>query len=321
MERLWSKSVLMPSIEPNLDDLPAAARLREALQTVSGNDDQSLFVLLDGARIPKLWILLRELKIEHRCLFREHPRENLVRVAPFLARCELRGDLLLWLALQEQALDSALFMAVGAGIDEIFTHLRRFLLVVNSAGKQNYLRFYDPRVLRPFLNSSTPAEKQQFFGPIRYFASYDAARSEEAGKLMLQEWRFLPQISADAGNRPSSATDKFRLSKDHESEFARDSMERYDRRCAAFLREEYTRELANADDDGLRVLVNEAKKLGPALGLTSGRDVAVVAELLVLGLTPEMKSDLAGVALKDRPRGAQLLRDRLISRRMAALGA
>ncbi|HUJ23718.1 MAG TPA: DUF4123 domain-containing protein [Bryobacteraceae bacterium] len=298
----------MPTTDVLSGDPPSVNQLRAALGAACGN--HQLFVLLDGARIPKLWVMLRELKAPHWCLFRESPKENLAHVAPFLAHCEIAGDLIFWLGIQEQALEAALFIVVGAGVQDLYRHLRRFLLVLNSAGQENYLRFYDPRVLQPFLASSTPAEKQQFFGPVRSFLAYDADASLAAGAFLLRQWP-VPQTAPEGSTRPPSAIAKFQLSKEHEAEFSRDTMERYDQRCAAFLRHRYSGQLAGKTEAELRALVDRAKELGPALNLTSGRDVTVVAELLVLGLNPDMKNKLENIALRDRPRAARLLRDRL----------
>ena len=44
--------------------------------------------------------------------------------------------------------------------------LRIFLTVMTEKKKKLLFRYYDPRVLRPYLPSCTPAELQTFFGPI-----------------------------------------------------------------------------------------------------------------------------------------------------------
>ena len=49
--------------------------------------------------------------------------------------------------------------------------MRRFLTVYDHTGKPMYFRYYDPRVLRVFLPTCTPAEQQTMFGPVQsYFA-------------------------------------------------------------------------------------------------------------------------------------------------------
>jgi len=306
----------MPTTDPgpaSVPELPRIQQLRHALRLARPNSNCELYVLLDGARIPKLWVMLRELKVEHGCLFRESPTENLTRVAPFFARADAASDLVLWLALQDSALEAALFLFSEATPGTLYKHLRRFLLVLDTEGAENYLRFYDPRVLRPFIASSAHAEKRQFFGPIHRFSAYDAEASEAVGELVLSQWDPTP-AAPDAGEvRPPSATDMFRLSKQHEAAFDQDCMERYDKRCRAYLRQRYSHRLGKATDADLQALLDQAKHLSPKLGLPSGRDVAITAELLVLGFPSEMRQKIESIALKDRPRALQLLRDRLIA--------
>jgi hypothetical protein len=49
---------------------------------------------------------------------------------------------------------------------ELRRHFRRFLVVQTEARQALYFRFYDPRVLRPFLEGVTDEERSTFFGPV-----------------------------------------------------------------------------------------------------------------------------------------------------------
>jgi len=70
----------MPTTEPGapsgFDGPPRAKQLREALRLSRPSPECGLYALLDGARIPKLWVMLRELKVAHACLFRESPKKT-----------------------------------------------------------------------------------------------------------------------------------------------------------------------------------------------------------------------------------------------------
>ncbi len=308
-----------PGPAPTPGELPRAQQLRKALRAASPAPGCGSYVLLDGARIPKLWVILRELKVEHGCLFRESPNENLTRVAPFMAKADPDGDLLLWMALQDPSLEAALFLFTDATPGALYKHLRRFLLVRDTEGSENYLRFYDPRVLQPFIASSTDAERRQFFGPIRRFLAYDPEASEAADKIVLHQWNPPLPAAEPADARPPSATDMFRLSKQHETVFDQDCMDRYDKRCVTFLRQRYGHRLGKATDADIQAVVDEAKQLSPKLGLPSGRDVAITAELLVLGFPDEMRHKISSIDLKDRPRALELLRDRLMTRQLEAV--
>jgi hypothetical protein len=305
-----------PGLAPTPGELPRAQQLRQALRSASPAPGCGSYVLLDGARIPKLWVILRELKVEHGCLFRESPNENLTRVAPFMAKADPDGDLMLWMALQDPSLEAALFLFTEATPGALYKHLRRFLLVRDTEGSENYLRFYDPRVLQPFFASSTDAERRQFFGPIRRLLAYDPEASEAADKIVLRQWNPPLPAAKAAEARPPSATDMFRLSTQHETVFDKDCMERYDKRCIKFLRQRYGHRLGKATDADIQAVVDEAKQLSPKLGLPSGRDVAITAELLVLGFPAEMRQKIESVTLKDRPGALQLLRDRMMAQQL-----
>ena len=298
------------------DEPLRAQMLRAALRSACPDPVCSAYVLLDGARIPRLWAILRELKVEHSCLFRESPNENLIRVAPFMARADFAGDLLLWLAIDDAAIEAVLFLFTDASPGALYKHLRRFLLVRDSENDENYLRFYDPRVLRPFVAACTDDEKRRFFGPIRCFLAYDDEASQAAGQVVLSRSDSPPPAPELGPVSPPSATDMFRLSKQHEAAFDRDCMERYDQRCVALLRQRYATRFRRATDSEVQAVVEEAKQVSPKLGLPSGRDVAVTAELLLLGFPAEMRQRISSMELKDRSRALELLRDRLLSQQL-----
>ena len=44
-------------------------------------------------------------------------------------------------------------------------------MVMGPDGKELYFRFYDPRIIRTFLESSTESEVAEFFGPIIRFVT------------------------------------------------------------------------------------------------------------------------------------------------------
>jgi hypothetical protein len=58
--------------------------------------------------------------------------------------------------------------------------LRHFLIVHTSDGKAYYFRYYDPRVLRPYLPTCTAGELTEFFGPIQTWI----AEGEDPGALL-----------------------------------------------------------------------------------------------------------------------------------------
>ena len=58
------------------------------------------------------------------------------------------------------------YLHADGKLEDVRHHLRRFLLVKHPQGKPVYFRFYDPRVLRVYLQTCTSDEITQVFGPI-----------------------------------------------------------------------------------------------------------------------------------------------------------
>ncbi|OJH37302.1 RHS repeat-associated core domain-containing protein [Cystobacter ferrugineus] len=100
-------------------------------------------------------------------LYRGQAAETFGDKAPYLARVDLA--LLAWI---EQELWNApwgIFLTCQAGFLAVETHLRRFLTVSSPQGDEWLFRFYDPRLLRPFLESCSEEEALEFFGPLESF--------------------------------------------------------------------------------------------------------------------------------------------------------
>jgi hypothetical protein len=66
-------------------------------------------------------------------------------------------------------------LASEAPFAEVRRHLRRYLVVETEEAQPLSFRFYDPRVLAPFLRSATAAEARRFFGPVTSFFAEEGA--------------------------------------------------------------------------------------------------------------------------------------------------
>ena len=302
-----------PAVESTFSDPPQTAKLRSALDAACGGQEQTVYALLDGARIPRLWKMLRELKIEHAPLFRTSPKENIIHVTPFLVRTTPSGDMPVWMTLQPEVLAAAVFLVSRTPPDELRHHFRRFLLVRHADGRSVYLRFYDPRVLAPFLAVSNDLERRRFFGPVQKFFAHDAEESEKTHDLAFRKWALTEQQQAIPLPPPPDSHQLFQLRQEHDDEFARVAMASYDRRAVDYLCQRYPGRLKEKPEAEVLAFVNEAKALGPKIGLTAGRDITHLSEILVLGASDEMKKRLARVPDKDRSHAVVVLRDRLAS--------
>jgi hypothetical protein len=303
-----------PVAEELVGEPPTADALRAALGQRCGDDDGRLFALLDGARSPHLSVMLRELGVTARGLYRAGAEEELGHLMPSIAHVTLPGPLPLWLAVAPDMLESAVFLVSGATLEQLQTHFRRLLLVLDARGARNYLRFYDARVLPPLLEGSTEPERGQIFGPVEMF--FALAGRDPDGAPIFREFRRPAALPPDL--RPPSATHPFRLSERHEAVLARDALARYDARCVLWLRERFAGAVAGRTDADLQQLVARARTLGPALGLRAGRDVTTLAEALVLGFGGEDEAEIRRDPGPGRRATLEGIRDRLATERTAS---
>jgi hypothetical protein len=303
----------MPTTEPVYVETPFTGHLRAKLSEACSGRPQTLYAMIDGARVPKLWVTLQELEIEHVPLFRESPTEDIIHVTPFLVRVDPAGLMPVWFTMEQIALEAALFLTAEAGLQELLTHFRRYLLIRDTAGKSVYFRFYDARVLPTFLDAATPAEARGFFGAARQFFVWDPAGGTKESQVAFRGWSLPPEAQALPLPTPPDVHHPFQLRPEMEGAFSEAAVESYDRRCVAYLRERHGARLDGTGDEELRALVNRAKQTGSEIGLPSGRDATCLAELLVLGFADDMKRRLLDTPPKDRSRELEQMRDRSAS--------
>jgi len=158
--------------EPALSDDTVPEPVQRLLDLLR-REPLSLFAVLDAARAPSVVALLRESRAAMQSLFEGEPAEELAPVAPYLVALEKDSALLRKLLSDGWGDSRGVLLTSAAGLQQVRTHLRQFLLVQDDRGNQQYFRFYDPRVLRVYLPTCNAAETQQFFGPIDRFIVED----------------------------------------------------------------------------------------------------------------------------------------------------
>lgn len=149
-------------------DPEGPAPLRHVLKFLR-EQPQHLFALLDAAREPRIPELLEASGEEYRCLYEGESADALASVAPYLARVPPSSALLETLVGRGWGRSWGYFLACGEPLATVRGHLRRLQFVEDEEGESLYFRFYDPRVLRVFLPTCTPAEAEHFFGPVEAF--------------------------------------------------------------------------------------------------------------------------------------------------------
>lgn len=149
-----------PDPAPDPAVVAAAEPVVAALQAQPGR----LFAVLDAARAERIRVLLRESPARHRSLYDGWQGDALAEGAPYLVDLgpphpELVRDLVVegWEA------HWGVFLSAPSGrdFDAVRRHLRKFLMVELRREKV-YFRYYDPRVLRTFVPTCTPAERREF---------------------------------------------------------------------------------------------------------------------------------------------------------------
>lgn len=130
---------------------------------------QPVFAIVDAARSPTVLSSLFTHGELYYSLYDGAEGERLADVAPYLVALPPQSALLANLLREHWGDSRFTLLFADADFKNVRRQLRRFLLVEDEQNKKMYFRFYDPRVLRAFLPTCTPAECVDFFGPISWF--------------------------------------------------------------------------------------------------------------------------------------------------------
>lgn len=147
-------------------------QLLRALWPQGAKSKLGVWAILDCARDPQIYRALLESRLEFRCLYSGKLPRELELVAPQLV--ELFPDN----RLTTQWLDQGWGQSWGvllkvADPSNLRHHLRKLLTVRDEHGRKLLLRYYDPRVLRPFLRSCDPAQLELVFGKTTAYVAED----------------------------------------------------------------------------------------------------------------------------------------------------
>ena len=125
-------------------------------------------VLHDAARLPGVVWQAESARVRCVSLFSGDTGERLQDVAPYIVEFPRRSNFRNWW-FSQWGYSVGILVEADQGIDDLRSHFRRLTVVTDAERKKYFFRFYDPRVLRVFLPACTPAELDQFFGPITAF--------------------------------------------------------------------------------------------------------------------------------------------------------
>jgi hypothetical protein len=130
---------------------------------------RDVWMIVDGARDRGIFPLLLDTHLEYSCLYSGSLHPELELVAPYLVHLDYDHRGTRRLIQQAWGNSWGVFLRSDSRLESLRRHLRGFLVVLDPGGKRLVFRYYDPRVLRVYLPTCTPAELLTVFGPIENF--------------------------------------------------------------------------------------------------------------------------------------------------------
>jgi hypothetical protein len=124
-----------------------------------------LYAVLDAAREPAIVEHLARSGEVFESLYDGRRARQVASSAPYLAQVSPSRDLGRMLLRDGWGKSWGSLLAAHAPFADVRRHLRTYLTVELPSGEAVAFRFWDPRVLRVFLASSTEDEARAFFGP------------------------------------------------------------------------------------------------------------------------------------------------------------
>ena len=140
--------------------------------------EQRLYAVLDACDAPAILAKVHELgPLRALCLYRGEIAPEILEVAPYLVRVD--AMLLQWLVGTVWSEPWGIFVVAKLEPEAVRKHLRKFLMVKDLDGDPMYFRYYDPRVLPPFLASCTREELDRMLGDMSAFGYTAAPKSAD----------------------------------------------------------------------------------------------------------------------------------------------
>jgi len=128
------------------------------------------YAVLDACNQPLVLEKADQLPDRAVCLYGGQAREDYYAIAPYLFAVD--SELFNWIVdklWKKPWWGIILFAPIE--LNDLRQHLLRFLKVRGPSDESWYFRFYDPRVLPTFLQTSTQTESKDFFGHIEKFVA------------------------------------------------------------------------------------------------------------------------------------------------------
>jgi hypothetical protein len=128
----------------------------------------SLYAVVDACDEPAVPPKMVELKEDAVSLYVGLAERDYWAISPYV--CKVAPEIVDWILDNLWTHPWGFFCVASTDLARLRKHFRRFLMIKNTTGKLVYFRYYDPRVLGPFLSACDAAELESFFGPVSRFA-------------------------------------------------------------------------------------------------------------------------------------------------------
>jgi hypothetical protein len=201
-----------PGVTVDSDDSAAeqgsdtrAAELAAVLaQGTSTGEVPRLYAVVDGAQAFDLVCEARQLSCPVYTLFVGPMATAMAHVGPCLVPlARPRPFCRRWVARLGQ--HTGVLLSSRVRFETLYQHLRQLFVVTDEEGQEYFFRYYDPRVLRAFLPTCTPAELAEFFGPVDAVLFEDHSAHLRRASLLDGRLDDRPLVERPAAATPPSA--------------------------------------------------------------------------------------------------------------------
>ena len=129
-----------------------------------------VFALLDACDEPLIPPKVLSLGNHAVSLYRGSAEQDYSSIAPYVAAVD--QELIDWIYENLDGTPWGYFTLTeeSCSLHELRKHFRRFLTVLLPDRRAVLFRFYDPRVIKTFLETADQEELRAFFGPVNYFS-------------------------------------------------------------------------------------------------------------------------------------------------------
>ncbi len=161
-------------------------------------EDVTLYAFVDAARdLGLVQIIEYFLKYETDILFQGENAEFTAHVSPHLFPVPKDSEFLdLWS--ERRGTSAGILMVSDVETEDLLDHLQNIFHVTDENDDEYLFRYYDPRVIRPYLPTCSNDQLKAFFGPVRAFLVESEKPDEilvytlETGTLSVENFSLTP---------------------------------------------------------------------------------------------------------------------------------